>query len=152
VARPLPGTAAYGLGASGRRHGHCTRCAHPGIGVSGKPDSIKRFFADFGRLKLAIVRGYANEFAEKTIRQLEGFGSCDFPESHAASFALIAYASSWIKCRHPDVFCASLLLRSRWVSTRRRRSCAMPATTTLKSVPSASMPRAGTARWNRWRR
>src|SRR3978361_2104798 len=41
--------------------------------------------------------------------QLEGFGSYGFPESHAASFALIAYASSWIKCWHPDVFCASLL-------------------------------------------
>jgi error-prone DNA polymerase len=40
---------------------------------------------------------------------LEGFGSYGFPESHAASFALIAYASSWVKCWHPDVFCASLL-------------------------------------------
>ncbi len=41
--------------------------------------------------------------------QLEGFGSYGFPESHAASFALIAYASSWMKCHHPDVFCAALL-------------------------------------------
>src|SRR3978361_2503740 len=41
--------------------------------------------------------------------QLEGFGSYGFPESHAASFALIAYASSWLKCHHPDVFCAALL-------------------------------------------
>ena len=49
------------------------------------------------------------EFAEKTFRQLEGFGSYGFPESHAASFALIAYASSWMKCHHPDVFCAALL-------------------------------------------
>jgi error-prone DNA polymerase len=40
---------------------------------------------------------------------LEGFGSYGFPESHAASFALIAYASSWMKCRHPDVFCAAVL-------------------------------------------
>src|SRR6185312_17173130 len=37
------------------------------------------------------------------------FGSYGFPESHAASFALIAYASSWVKCWHPDVFCAALL-------------------------------------------
>jgi error-prone DNA polymerase len=40
---------------------------------------------------------------------LEGFGAYDSPESHAASFALIAYASSWMKCWHPDVFCAALL-------------------------------------------
>jgi hypothetical protein len=40
---------------------------------------------------------------------LEGFGSCGFPESHAASFALFAYASSWLKCHHPVVFCAALL-------------------------------------------
>lgn len=54
-------------------------------------------------------RGYEREFAEKTFSQLEGFGSYGFPESHAASFALIAYASSWLKCWHPDVFCAALL-------------------------------------------
>ena len=55
------------------------------------------------------ARGYTAEFAEKTFGQLEGFGSYGFPESHAASFALIAYASCWLKCWHPDVFCASLL-------------------------------------------
>ncbi|MGZ3218372.1 error-prone DNA polymerase [Paracoccus sp. T5] len=56
-----------------------------------------------------IDRGYAPDFAERTFRQLEGFGSYGFPESHAASFALISYASSWLKCWHPDVFCAALL-------------------------------------------
>jgi error-prone DNA polymerase len=56
-----------------------------------------------------VARGYEREFAEKTFSQLEGFGSYGFPESHAASFALIAYASSWMKCWHPEVFCASLL-------------------------------------------
>ena len=56
-----------------------------------------------------IGRGYEQEFAERTFAQLEGFGSYGFPESHAASFALIAYASSWVKCHHPDVFCAALL-------------------------------------------
>jgi len=55
------------------------------------------------------ARGYTEEFARKTFTQLEGFGSYGFPESHAASFALIAYASSWLKCWHPDVFCAALL-------------------------------------------
>lgn len=56
-----------------------------------------------------IERGYTEEFAERTVSQLEGFGSYGFPESHAASFALIAYASSWLKCWHPDIFCAALL-------------------------------------------
>ena len=56
-----------------------------------------------------VARGYEREFAEKTFSRLEGFGSYGFPESHAASFALIAYASSWMKCWHPDVFCAALL-------------------------------------------
>jgi error-prone DNA polymerase len=56
-----------------------------------------------------VGRGYEREFAEKTFKQIEGFGSYGFPESHAASFALLAYASSWMKCHHPDVFCAALL-------------------------------------------
>jgi error-prone DNA polymerase len=56
-----------------------------------------------------IKRGYTREFAERTFKQIEGFGSYGFPESHAASFAKIAYASSWMKCHHPDVFCAALL-------------------------------------------
>lgn len=56
-----------------------------------------------------VAKGYDPEFAERTFRQLEGFGSYGFPESHAASFALIAYASAWLKCHHPDVFCAALL-------------------------------------------
>jgi error-prone DNA polymerase len=56
-----------------------------------------------------VDRGYERDFAEQTFRQLEGFGSYGFPESHAASFALIAYASAWLKCWHPDVFCTALL-------------------------------------------
>src|SRR5690606_22598545 len=56
-----------------------------------------------------IERGYDREFAAKTFSQLQGFGSYGFPESHAASFALIAYASAWLKCWHPDVFCVALL-------------------------------------------
>jgi error-prone DNA polymerase len=45
-----------------------------------------------------VANGYEQEFAERTFKQLEGFGSYGFPESHSASFALIAYASSWLKC------------------------------------------------------
>ncbi|WP_114953610.1 error-prone DNA polymerase [Sphingosinicella terrae] len=56
-----------------------------------------------------VANGYARDFAERTFKQIEGFGSYGFPESHAASFAKIAYASSWMKCHHPDIFCAALL-------------------------------------------
>jgi error-prone DNA polymerase len=56
-----------------------------------------------------VARGYDREFADRTFSQIEGFGSYGFPESHAASFALIAYASCWMKCHHPAIFCAALL-------------------------------------------
>jgi len=56
-----------------------------------------------------VARGYPRDFAERTFKQIEGFGSYGFPESHAASFAKIAYASCWMKHHHPDVFCAALL-------------------------------------------
>jgi error-prone DNA polymerase len=54
-------------------------------------------------------RGYEPELAERVFKQIEGFGSYGFPESHAASFAHLAYASSWLKCHHPAVFAAALL-------------------------------------------
>ena len=54
-------------------------------------------------------RGYTQDFAERSFRQIEGFGDYGFPESHAASFALLVYASAWIKVHYPDVFCAALL-------------------------------------------
>lgn len=53
--------------------------------------------------------GYTEEYAHRVFRQLEGFGSYGFPESHAVSFALLVYVSSWIKCYHPDVFACALL-------------------------------------------
>ena len=56
-----------------------------------------------------VERGYPKDFAERTFKQIEGFGSYGFPESHAASFAKIAYASCWMKHHHPDIFCAALL-------------------------------------------
>jgi error-prone DNA polymerase len=55
------------------------------------------------------ARGYERDFAEHCFSQIEGFGEYGFPESHAASFALLVYASSWIKCRYPDVFCTAIL-------------------------------------------
>lgn len=55
------------------------------------------------------ARGYAQEFAEAIFRQIEGFGEYGFPESHAASFALLVYASAWLKCHEPAAFLAGLL-------------------------------------------
>jgi error-prone DNA polymerase len=52
---------------------------------------------------------YSEDFAKRVFRQLEGFGSYGFPESHAASFALLVYVSSWMKCHYPDVFACALL-------------------------------------------
>jgi error-prone DNA polymerase len=86
----------------------------------GEADQLRRSMATFKmtggvskfRDKLIagmVARGYPPEFAENTFRQIEGFGSYGFPESHAASFALIAYASAWMKRHHPDVFCCALL-------------------------------------------
>lgn len=88
--------------------------------TGGEADQLRKSMATFkftggvSRFKEKLVsgmvrNGYTAEFAEKTFSQLEGFGSYGFPESHAASFALIAYASSYIKCHFPEVFCASLI-------------------------------------------
>lgn len=54
-------------------------------------------------------KGYDSDFAERCFSQIEGFGSYGFPESHAASFALLVYASSWLKCHHPGIFACALL-------------------------------------------
>ncbi len=55
------------------------------------------------------ARGYKLEFAERCYKQIEGFGSYGFPESHAVSFAILVYISSWLKCHHPEVFCCAIL-------------------------------------------
>ena len=86
----------------------------------GEADQLRRAMATFKQtggvspfknklIQGMTARGYSAEFAQKTFSQIEGFGSYGFPESHAASFALVAYTSSWMKCHHPDVFCAALL-------------------------------------------
>src|SRR5258708_11197067 len=63
-----------------------------------------------GKLKEGMMRhGYSAEFADGLYRQILGFGEYGFPESHAASFALLVYVSSWLKCHHPAAFCAALL-------------------------------------------
>lgn len=86
----------------------------------GEADALRRAMATFKftggvshfRDKLVrgmIERGYDPSFAERVFSQLEGFGSYGFPESHAASFARIAYISCYLKYHHPDMFCAALL-------------------------------------------
>ena len=83
-------------------------------------DALRRAMATFrrrGTLSLLkekmvgrmVARGYDPELAERCFRQIEGFGDYGFPESHAASFALLAYVSSWLKCHHPDAFACALL-------------------------------------------
>jgi error-prone DNA polymerase len=56
-----------------------------------------------------VQKGYELEYAERIFKQIQGFGEYGFPESHAASFALLVYVSAWIKCHHPDAFLAALL-------------------------------------------
>ena len=56
-----------------------------------------------------LAKGITREFAERVFDQIRGFGEYGFPESHAASFALIAYATAWLRCHYPDVFTCSLL-------------------------------------------
>ncbi|MEI7782374.1 MAG: OB-fold nucleic acid binding domain-containing protein, partial [Planctomycetota bacterium] len=56
-----------------------------------------------------LARGLSAEFAERVFLQIRGFGEYGFPESHAASFALLVYVSAWLKCHHPAAFTAALL-------------------------------------------
>jgi error-prone DNA polymerase len=73
-----------------------------------------RHYGDVGAYGAKFVegmtrRGYDPAFAQRCFRQIEGFGSYGFPESHAVSFAKLVYVSAWIKHHHPDVFCVALL-------------------------------------------
>ncbi|QEE43765.1 DNA polymerase III subunit alpha (plasmid) [Rhizobium sp. WL3] len=88
--------------------------------TGGEADQLRKSMATFkftggvSRFQTKLVEGmvnngYTREFAERTFKQLEGFGSYGFPESHAASFALIAYASCFVKCHYPEVFAAALM-------------------------------------------
>lgn len=71
------------------------------------PGTVESFRKRF--IEGCLSRGYDLEFAEACFKQLEGFSGYGFPESHSASFALLVYASSWIKCHHPEVFTCALL-------------------------------------------
>lgn len=86
----------------------------------GEADKLRRAMATFRRVgtihtfKMKMINGmikngYEEDFAERCFKQIEGFGEYGFPESHAASFALLVYASCWFKTYYPDIFCAALL-------------------------------------------
>ena len=86
----------------------------------GEADRFRRAMATFKRVGTInsftqkfvegmTRRGYEPDFARRCFEQIRGFGEYGFPESHAASFANLVYASSWLKCRYPDVFAAALL-------------------------------------------
>lgn len=88
--------------------------------TAGEADQLRRAMAAWKargglghfeqRLKAGMAqRGYDPGFADRLFEQIKGFGSYGFPESHAASFALLVYASAWLKCHHPAVFAAALL-------------------------------------------
>lgn len=72
-----------------------------------KHGNVGEFRARF--LRGMAANGYDADFAERCFSQIEGFGSYGFPESHAASFALLVYASAWMKRHHPGIFACALL-------------------------------------------
>lgn len=88
--------------------------------TAGEADQVRRSMAAWQRrggldqfreklLSGMLARGYKEEFARQIFNQVLGFGSYGFPESHAASFALLAYASAWLRCHEPAALCAGLL-------------------------------------------
>src|SRR6476620_1984054 len=72
-----------------------------------KTGAIERFYPKI--INGMLGNGYTREFAEQCFNQIKGFGEYGFPESHAASFALLVYVSAWIKRYYPAAFAAALL-------------------------------------------
>ncbi|MDO9596762.1 MAG: error-prone DNA polymerase, partial [Azoarcus sp.] len=99
------------------------------------------------------LNGYEVEFAERLCRQIEGFGSYGFPESHAASFALLVYASAWLKCFEPAAFLCALLNSqpmgfyspSQLIQDARRHDVAVRAADVLASKWDCTLELAATA-------
>jgi error-prone DNA polymerase len=101
------------------------RLAMVAAGFSGgEADQLRRAMASWGKnsernnellgfkqklIDGMLARGYKQDFAERLFRQIQGFGVYGFPESHSASFALLAYVSAWLKCHYPAAFYCALL-------------------------------------------
>ena len=125
-------------------------------------DRLRRAMATFKRVGTIqpfgeqVHRGHGRErlqraFAERCFKQIEGFGTYGFPESHAASFALLVYVSSWLKCHYPEVFACALLNSQPmgfYAPAQIVRDARDHGVTCCRST---SMRASGTARW-RWRR
>jgi len=88
--------------------------------TGGEADALRRAISNWGKnskllsfeqkLKAGMTnKGYTTEFADRLFNQIKGFGGYGFPESHSASFALLAYISAWLKCHHPAAFYVGLL-------------------------------------------
>lgn len=88
--------------------------------TAGEADQLRRAMASWKRkgglqhyydriVNGMTARGYEKDFAEGIFEQIKGFGEYGFPESHAASFALLVYVSSWLKCHEPEAFLAAML-------------------------------------------
>ena len=86
----------------------------------GEADQLRRAMASWGKngnllqfqdklIQGMLTRGYSRDFSDRLFEQMKGFGSYGFPESHAASFALLVYVSAWIKCHYPAAFYAALI-------------------------------------------
>ncbi len=86
----------------------------------GEADQLRRAMASWGKngnlmhfedklVQGMLKRGYDEDFAKRLFSQIQGFGGYGFPESHSASFALLAYVSAWLKCHHPAAFYCGLL-------------------------------------------
>lgn len=97
------------------------RLAMVAAGFSGgQADQLRRAMASFGKngrllqfesqfINGMLNNGYSRNYAERLFHQIKGFGGYGFPESHSASFALLCYASAWVKCHHPEAFYCALL-------------------------------------------
>lgn len=88
--------------------------------TGGEADALRRAITNWGKNSKLLTfedkfksgllsNGYSQEFADRLFEQIKGFGGYGFPESHSASFAILCYISSWIKCHHPAAFYCSLL-------------------------------------------
>ncbi|HEX9449308.1 MAG TPA: OB-fold nucleic acid binding domain-containing protein, partial [Dongiaceae bacterium] len=100
---------------------HAMRIAIVAAGFTpGEADALRRAMATFkspGKLEVfeeklikgMVGKGYSQDFAQRCYNQIKGFGTYGFPESHAASFAILVYISAWIKYHYPDIFAAALL-------------------------------------------
>ncbi len=136
----------------------------------GEADSLRRAIAAWKRHGNAIAafgerledgmvaRGYDRPFARQVFTQIKGFSGYGFPESHAASFALLVYASSWLKCREPAAFAAALVnsqpmgfyAPAQIVRDAQEHGVEVRRIDALRSSWDCTLERSPAASWDRW--